>query len=326
MLRAENLPADGDRKEIPDEPLGFRAAVYQEVQLARAAVGRKHAGAVLASPVVLGIANGVESAQLTAADPSVFPRELLRECHRHSEARLLPGDETQGEQRQYLGPISLLQEAFMSTRSSGAAKVLLAAIDNTSRIHGVVRPMLGVISVGDSGLLLLRRGNDRRRTLDVVFCSDSQAQEEHPESLRRAPPAVGGSGRLRKSLHSQATIQFEAGRSMAPRMPSAAGLRRRASYGASRCVRPTSSCSPATPSSTRCRPQTSPQSATKRCRGARSWRAPRALARRRRRGCPRWTRRTRHSWRSPSASSSPRTPGRSLCSSRLARSPTTPPW
>lgn len=178
---------DGLVQELPSQPLGFRSAVYQEVQLKRAAAGHKHSGAATASPVLLAVASGVvqAAAAAAAAEPSAFPQALLRECQRLAEARLGPGGECTGE---YCGPIALLQEAFASTRATGAATVLVAAMDNASRIHGAVRPMLGVLTLGDSGMLLLRR-SARRRHWEIVFCTDAaEPGAGGPAALRRPPP------------------------------------------------------------------------------------------------------------------------------------------
>jgi len=178
--------------DLADRPLGFRAAVYQEVHLARAAAGQTHAGATMASPVLLGVSNSVQTAGLPVGS-SAFPRDLLHKCRDIAEAQLLP-DETRAQQEAYSGPIALLQEAYASTTSCGRSTVLLATMDNTSRIHGVVRPMLGLISVGDSGLLLLRRRRTRANRFEIGFCTEPHCGKGLPETVQRLAPASNAQG------------------------------------------------------------------------------------------------------------------------------------
>jgi len=218
-LDEDALPAD-----LADRPLGFRAAVYQEVakdwstsiplpdgrpvlgshssghlhgaskkvHLARAAAGQKHAGAALTSSVLLGVSNAVQTPGL-GAEASAFPQELLRKCRDIAELQLLP-DESRAQQEAYYGPIALLQEAYTSTSLCGRSTVLLAVMDNTSRIHGVVRPMMGVISVGDSGFLLLRRSRTRANRFEIGFCTEPQHGSGSQETVQRLAPKSTAQG------------------------------------------------------------------------------------------------------------------------------------
>lgn len=127
-------------------------------------------GATLASPVLLGLGDSAQpqgSAHLTS--------ELLGECQRIAEAQLLqpsshPGlslpvqpTETGTAQDQYRGPIALLREAYEATASSGSTTVALAALDNSTVIHGQLHPMVAMLSLGGCELLQLRRNSCNKR-------------------------------------------------------------------------------------------------------------------------------------------------------------------
>merc|ERR1711862_977197 len=74
-----------------------------------------------------------------------------------------------GTKDAYKGPISLLKEAYEETESLGSTTVLLAALDNSTRIHGKLHPMLAVVSIGACQLLMLRRTTGRQGLLQSVF-------------------------------------------------------------------------------------------------------------------------------------------------------------
>merc|ERR1712107_600197 len=122
------------------------------------------------------------------------------------EAQLLP-DEPRAQQESYSGPIALLQEAYTSTTSCGRSTVLLATMDNTSRIHGVVRPMLGVISVGDSGMLLLRRRRTRANRFEIGFCTEPRCGKGSPETIQRLSSESNSQGLSRDSDECHAISQ-----------------------------------------------------------------------------------------------------------------------
>jgi hypothetical protein len=88
-------------------------------------------------------------------------------------AQLLP-DAPLAPQDAYKGPVALLKEAYRATESAGSTTVLLAAIDNSSKIHGKVHPMVAVLSVGNCELLVLRRLSGPDGQLEVVFHPDPQ--------------------------------------------------------------------------------------------------------------------------------------------------------
>merc|ERR1719453_1983097 len=74
----------------------------------------------------------------------------------------------------YKGPIALLKEAYENTESFGSTTVLLAALDNSTRIHGKLHPMIAVLSIGDCELLMLRRTHGRQSPLQAVFHTEMQ--------------------------------------------------------------------------------------------------------------------------------------------------------
>lgn len=106
-------------------------------------------------------------------DPSLLPNELLRTCEELAMLQLMP-DTNIAPQDQYRGPISLLKEAYQETTSYGSTTVLLAALDNSTRIHGKLHPMIAVLSIGDCELLMLRRTNGRQSELEAVFHTEMQ--------------------------------------------------------------------------------------------------------------------------------------------------------
>lgn len=133
-------------------------------------------GAAVASPVLLGVCSGLTqapeifSSPVVRQDGSEFPKELLVACRELAMAQLLPDAPLDA----YRGPISLLKDAYRATQSSGSTTVLLAAIDNSSRIHGKIHPMVAVLSVGNCELLVLRRLSGPDGPLEVVFHPDPQ--------------------------------------------------------------------------------------------------------------------------------------------------------
>merc|ERR1719329_648836 len=74
----------------------------------------------------------------------------------------------------YRGPISLLKEAYEATDAQGSTTVLLAALDNSTRIHGKLHPMIAVLSIGDCELLMMRRSNGRTGPFEAVFHTEMQ--------------------------------------------------------------------------------------------------------------------------------------------------------
>merc|ERR1719226_112750 len=88
--------------------------------------------------------------------------------------QLMPDNLPRSQKDAYKGPISLLKEAYEETSSYGSTTVLLAALDNSTRIHGKLHPMIAVLSIGDCELLMLRRTAGRQSEFEAVFHTEMQ--------------------------------------------------------------------------------------------------------------------------------------------------------
>merc|ERR1719163_2218943 len=96
-------------------------------------------------------------------------------------SQLMPGGPINPSD-QYRGPISLLTEAYEATESLGSTTVLLAALDNSTKIHGKLHPMVAVLSIGDCELLMLRRISGRQSELEAVFHTEMQRIDGHVQT------------------------------------------------------------------------------------------------------------------------------------------------
>jgi protein phosphatase PTC7 len=103
--------------------------------------------------MLVGIADGVSQIEEYGIDASELPNELLNAIEEQAVEQLLPGQET----ADYLGPISMMRDAYESTSSHGSTTVLTATMDNSTKIHGKLHPMIAVCSIGDCEILVLRR-------------------------------------------------------------------------------------------------------------------------------------------------------------------------
>merc|ERR1719343_1474135 len=72
-----------------------------------------------------------------------------------------------------------MRQAYESTESLGSTTVLLAIMDNSSKIHGKLHPMIAVLSIGDCEILILRRAEGR---LEQVFHTEMQRIGGHAQS------------------------------------------------------------------------------------------------------------------------------------------------
>eukprot|EP00930_Biecheleria_cincta_P070122 TRINITY_DN57775_c0_g1_i1.p1 TRINITY_DN57775_c0_g1~~TRINITY_DN57775_c0_g1_i1.p1 ORF type:complete len:417 (+),score=69.28 TRINITY_DN57775_c0_g1_i1:39-1253(+) len=156
-----------------NKPLCFSGRRYQKTHPAKVRMGYKDADATLTSPMLLGVCDGVSQLEEFQMDPSLLPNELLRVCEELAMAQLMPDMQVSAHD-QYRGPISLLKEAYEETESYGSTTVLLAALDNSTKIHGKLHPMIAVLSIGDCELLMLRRTNGRQSDLEAVFHTEMQ--------------------------------------------------------------------------------------------------------------------------------------------------------
>merc|ERR1719162_2780281 len=121
--------------------------------------------------MMLAVADGVSQIEDFGIDPSELPHELLAACNELALDQLFPDASKQSSKDDpYLGPIPLMKRAFESTESLGSTTVLLGILDNSTRIHGKLHPMIAVLSIGDCELLILRRPKDGPKgELKVIF-------------------------------------------------------------------------------------------------------------------------------------------------------------
>merc|ERR1719203_1056970 len=94
---------------------------------------------------------------------------------------------------QYCGPIPLMQRAYESTESLGSTTVLLGILDNSTRIHGKLHPMVAILTIGDCELLMLRRIQGRQSPMKAVFHTEMQRIDGHcqtPLQLARVDDRV----------------------------------------------------------------------------------------------------------------------------------------
>merc|ERR1719195_1920216 len=89
---------------------------------------------------------------------------------------------TKGSYNSYQGPILLLKEAFEATEALGSTTVVLAILDNSTKIHGKLHPMIAVITVGDCELLILRRIQGQFSRLQPVFHTEMQRIDGHVQT------------------------------------------------------------------------------------------------------------------------------------------------
>lgn len=93
-------------------------------------------------------------------------------------AQLIPGRAVNPAEM-YRGPVSLLKEAYEASESLGSTTVLLGVLDNSTRIHGKLHPMVAVLTIGDCELLMLRRLHGRQTPFQAVFHTEMQRIDGH---------------------------------------------------------------------------------------------------------------------------------------------------
>merc|ERR1719198_2436739 len=139
-------------------------------------VGARDADATLCSPMLVGIADGVSQIEEFGIDASELPNELLNAVEELAVTQLLPGQETED----YAGPITMVRDAYEATESLGSTTILTAVMDNSTKIHGKLHPMIAVCSIGDCEIVILRRGQDGR--LQLVFHTEMQRIDGNAQS------------------------------------------------------------------------------------------------------------------------------------------------
>lgn len=184
LVRREQHFAEQYQK---NKPLCFNAKAYQKTHPQKACKGMKDADATLCSPMLVAVADGVSQIEEFGIDASELPNELLNAVEELAVSQLLPGQETD----EYCGPITMMKDAYESTESLGSTTVLTAIMDNSTRIHGKLHPMIAVCSIGDCEILILRRGNEGR--LQPVFHTEMQridGNAQSPLQLARVDDSV----------------------------------------------------------------------------------------------------------------------------------------
>jgi len=159
-----------------NKPLCFNAKAYQRTHPQKAVKGQKDADATLCSPMLVGIADGVSQIEEFGIDASELPNELLNAVEELAVSQLLPGQETD----EYCGPITMVRDAYEATESLGSTTILTAVMDNSTKIHGKLHPMIAVCSIGDCEIVILRQAVDGR--LQVVFHTEMQRIDGNAQS------------------------------------------------------------------------------------------------------------------------------------------------
>jgi protein phosphatase PTC7 len=170
-----------------NKPLCFNAKAFQETHPQKARKGQKDADATLCSPMLVAVADGVSQIEEFGIDASELPNELLCVVEDLAADQLLPGH----EKSEYCGPISLMREAYENTESMGSTTVLTAIMDNSTKIHGKLHPMIAVCSIGDCEILILRKGTDGR--YQPVFHTEMQridGNAQQPLQIARVDDSV----------------------------------------------------------------------------------------------------------------------------------------
>lgn len=161
---------------VQNKPLGMHGSTYQKTHPVKAQKGRKDADATVATHYLVGVADGVSQIEDFGIDASELPQELLKHCKQIASAKLRP-DAPDGT---YTGPIPVVREAFERTKPIlGSTTLLLGLLDNGTRIHGKLHPMIGVISIGDCEMLVFRRLQGQESPLSAVFQTEMQRIDGH---------------------------------------------------------------------------------------------------------------------------------------------------
>jgi len=132
--------------------------------------------------MILGVCDGVSQVADLGLDAAQLPKELLRSCEELATTQLaVDPDDVKSIQDNYCGPISLLKKAYAETDAVGSTSVLLAVMDNSSQIHGKLHPMIGVVTLGDCQLVMLRRSG-AQGPLQVVLHTEMQRIGGHNQT------------------------------------------------------------------------------------------------------------------------------------------------
>eukprot|EP00913_Durusdinium_trenchii_P027396 g25699.t2 len=127
------------------------------------------------------VADGVSQIEDFGIDASMLPNELLQVVEQLGMHQLIPGAKLSAADT-YRGPVSMLRRAFEATESLGSLTVVLAVMDNSTRIHGKLHPMIAIITVGDCELVVLRRVKGPRGPLELVCHTEMQRIDGHAQT------------------------------------------------------------------------------------------------------------------------------------------------
>jgi protein phosphatase PTC7 len=159
-----------------NKPLCFNAKAFQKTHPKKAQKGKRDADATLVSPMLVAVADGVSQIEEFGIDASLLPNEILNNVEELAVRQLLPGQESQ----EYMGPITMMREAYESSKSMGSTTVLTAVMDNSTKIHGKLHPMIAVCSIGDCEILILRKSS--QGGLMPIFHTEMQRIDGHAQS------------------------------------------------------------------------------------------------------------------------------------------------
>ena len=164
-----------------NKPLCFNASSFQKTHPVKAQKGHNDADACLTAPLVLGVADGVSQIEEFGIDASLLPNELLKVVQQLGMHQLIPGAKLRAADT-YRGPVSMLRRAFQATENLGSLTVVLAVMDNSTRIHGKLHPMIAIITIGDCELLVLRRVHGARSAFELVCHTEMQRIDGHAQT------------------------------------------------------------------------------------------------------------------------------------------------
>jgi len=164
-----------------NKPLCFSAKSFQRTHPKKAAQGYRDADAALVSPMLLGVADGVSQIEEFGIDASELPNELLNAVEELAVKQLLPDQISKAQSDAYRGPIAMMREAYEATESLGSTTILLAIMDNSTKIHGKLHPMIAIMSIGDCQILVLRRPR-RGEPFEAVFETEMQRIGGHAQA------------------------------------------------------------------------------------------------------------------------------------------------
>jgi len=171
-----------------NKPLCFSAGTFQRTHPGKAKPGHRDADVTLGTDMVLGVADGVSQIEDYGIDASLLPKELMQAVEELAAEQLTRSAMPEvlhprhRQDAEYRGPIPLLREAFEQTSSLGSTTVVLAMLDNSTKIHGKLHPMVAVITVGDCELMLMRRSADHSGRFVPSFYTEMQRIDGHAQT------------------------------------------------------------------------------------------------------------------------------------------------